>query len=466
MGIKDTSHGGSDPGAVSGGLREKDFTLKAANYMYDRFKELGVPVAITRDDDTTLTRAERLSTMTDTFGNDSKVIVLSNHINAGGGEGAEVVYPLRTDSELPAMILDAIGDKGQIKRKYYQRVLPEDPSKDYYYIMRETPNTTALLIEYGFIDNQNDRRKLQNNLLDYVEGVVEAVTDYIGVPYAPPGATPPSEDDDENLYVVKRGDTLYSIARQFNTTVQALKSLNNLTSNTLQIGQTLKIPVFEPDTPTIPDNETDEYIVQAGDSLYKIAERFNTTVDELIEYNNLPTTILQIGQVLRIPKVTSSNITYIVKSGDTLYKIANSYGVTVDAIKKLNNLTSNTLQIGQELYIPKGTSIEETNFVVYQVKPGDTLYSIARKYNTTPDAIKSYNNLTSNLLTINQTLQIPVQETTTETITYVIKGGDTLYKIANNYGVTVDELIDLNNLESTLLNIGDTLLIPNRTTDY
>ena len=92
MGISDASHGGSDPGAVSGGLREKDFTLQAANYMYDRFKELGVPVAITRDDDTTLSRAERLSTMTDTFGNDSKVIVLSNHINAGGGDSYCVVF--------------------------------------------------------------------------------------------------------------------------------------------------------------------------------------------------------------------------------------------------------------------------------------------------------------------------------------------------------------------------------------
>ena len=84
--VVDAGHGGSDPGAVSGNLKEKDFTLQAANYMYDRFKELGVPVAITRDDDRTLTRQERLSTMTDTFGNDSKVIILSNHINAGGGE--------------------------------------------------------------------------------------------------------------------------------------------------------------------------------------------------------------------------------------------------------------------------------------------------------------------------------------------------------------------------------------------
>ena len=121
--VVDAGHGGSDPGAVSGNLKEKDFNLKAANYMYERFKEMGIPVAITRDDDTSLTRAERLRIMTNTFGNDSKVLVLSNHINAGGGEGAEVVYPLRTDATLPSMILDAIGDKGQIKRKYYQRVL-------------------------------------------------------------------------------------------------------------------------------------------------------------------------------------------------------------------------------------------------------------------------------------------------------------------------------------------------------
>ena len=84
MGKTDTCHGGSDPGAVSGNLRESDFNLEAALYMYDRFKELGVPVAITRDTDRTLTRSERLSTMTDTFGNDEKVIILSNHINAGG----------------------------------------------------------------------------------------------------------------------------------------------------------------------------------------------------------------------------------------------------------------------------------------------------------------------------------------------------------------------------------------------
>ena len=358
------------------------------------------------------------------------------------------------------MILDEIGERGQIKRKIYQRVLPEDPSKDYYYIMRETPNTTALLIEYGFIDNPRDQRKLENNILDYAEGVVEAVSNYIGINYTKPGGTSSNE---ENLYIVKRGDTLYSIANKFNTTVNALKELNNLTSNNLMVGETLKIPQVEIEKPS--DNQ-DEYIVELGDTLFSIANKFNVSVNDLIEYNDLPTTVLNVGQVLRIPVIGPSNILYTVKKGDSLYSIANSYGTTVDAIKKLNNLTSNNLSIGQEIYIPEGTIIEETNYVVYQVLPGDTLYSIARKYNTTPDAIKEYNNLTSNLLNINQVLQIPITEIITENTTYTVKRGDTLYGIANNFGVSVSEIMNLNNLNSTLLNVGDILLIPNRTTDY
>ncbi len=455
--VVDAGHGGSDPGAISGNLKEKDFNLKAANYMYNRFKELGVPVAITRDTDESLTRAERLRTMTNTFGNDSKVLILSNHINSGGGEGAEIIYPLRTSSTLPAMILDAIGEKGQIKRKYYQRVLPEDPSKDYYYIMRETPNTTSLLIEYGFIDNPKDQKKLQNNLLDYVEGVVEAVANYIGITYTKPGqGTSPGT----NTYIVQRGDTLYKIANQFKTTVAELKRINNLGSDLLQIGQILKIT----NNAELPSQ--DEYIVKAGDTLYKIANQFNTTVNRLIDYNNLSTTILQIGQILKIPKSSSSNVIYTVKKGDTLYKIANMYGVTVDELKKINNLTSDNLSIGQKLFIPEGNTVEETEYIVYKVEPGDTLYSIAKKYNTSPEAIKEYNKLTSNLLTINQVLQIPIEKRVMENSIYTVKKGDTLYKIANNYGVTVKELMNLNNLNSTLLTIGDSILIPKQVSDF
>ena len=146
------------------------------------------------------------------------------------------------------------------------------------------------------------------------------------------------------------------------------------------------------------------YIVQKGDSLYKIANKYNTTVDELKRVNNLTTNILSIGQVLKIPTSTpkeeTNTINYTVKSGDSLYSIANNYNTTVDAIKNSNNLTSNLLQIGQVLKIPLESSGETT----YTVKSGDSLYSIAKKYNTTIDKLKELNNLTSNLLNIGQIL--------------------------------------------------------------
>ncbi len=399
--IVDAGHGGEDPGAVSGNLKEKDFNLQAANYMYNRFKELGVPVAITRDSDVTLTRQERLNTMTNTFGTSPNVIILSNHINSGGGEGAEVVYPLRSTDVLARSILEAIGEEGQIMRKYYQRRLPENPSKDYYYIMRETPNTTSLLLEYGFIDNPKDAAKLQNYLLDYVEAVVKAVSNYIGVKYVAPSGSL------ENTYTVKAGDTLYSIARRFDLSVNELKALNNLTSNNLSIGQVLIIKE-EADIPPQPSNGI-TYIVKSGDTLYKIANQYNVTVAEIIDLNNLSTTVLTIGQELLIPdKSIDKTETYTVKKGDSLYKIANQFGITVDDIISSNNLTSTTLQIGQVLTIPTSSTIKPgTNFITYTVKKGDSLWQIANTYNTTVDQIKRLNNLTSNNLSIGQQLKIP-----------------------------------------------------------
>jgi len=457
LGKTDTCHGGADPGAVSGGLYEKDFNLEAANYMYNRFRELGVPVAITRDSDITLTREQRLNTMTNTFGRNPNVIILSNHINSGGGEGAEVIYPLRSTDVLARNILEAIGEEGQIMRKYYQRRLPEDPSKDYYYIMRETPNTTSLLIEYGFIDNANDRVRLQNYLLDYVEAVVRAVSNYIGVPYVSPDGTL------QNTYTVQAGDTLYSIARQFNTTVDRLKALNNLTSNNLSIGQVLIISE-EVDVPTQPDNAI-VYIVKAGDTLYGIANRYGVSVADIIELNDLNTTVLSVGQQLLIPNQATDNVTtYTVKAGDTLYNIANRFGVSVNEIISSNNLNSTTLQIGQVLTIPTSGDVPsvptppvDENYITYTVKSGDSLYSIASRYNTTVDAIKRLNNLTSNNLSIGQVLRIP---TDNEYITYIVQRGDNLYSIASRYNTTVDAIKRLNNLTSNNLSIGQTLLIP------
>lgn len=447
--IIDPGHGGTDAGATGNNLLEKDYNLLISKYMYDRFKELGVPVAITRDSDTTLSPTDRVNTILNKFGNSSDVILISNHVNSGGGEGAEVIYALRNRDTLARRILENIGSTGQETRKYYQRRLPSDTSKDYYFIHRNTGNLEPLIVEYGFIDNTKDVEFLKENYKELAEAVISAVANYIGVPYTPP------EGITTNTYVVQKGDSLYSIANKLGTTVSELKKENNLTTNTLQIGEVLRIPTKE-----IYEGEENVYIVQKGDTLYSIAAANNTTVDELKKANNLTSNILSTGQLLKIPSALLPESTYIVKKGDSLYSIANKYNTTVDELKRINNLTSNILSIGQVLKLPsdKVSNVEkEENTISYTVQKGDSLYSIARKYSTTIDKIKDLNNLTTNLLSIGQVLLIPT-DTNLET-TYTIQKGDSLYSIAKKYDTTVDRLKQLNNLKSNLLSIGQILIV-------
>lgn len=447
--IIDPGHGGTDSGATGNNLLEKDYNLLISKYMYDRFKELGVPVAITRESDTTLSPTDRVNTILNKFGNSSDVILISNHVNSGGGKGAEVIYALRNRDTLARRILENIGTTGQTTRKYYQRRLPSDTSKDYYFIHRNTGNLEPLIVEYGFIDNTKDVEFLKENYKELAEAVISAVANYIGVPYTPP------EGITTNTYVVQKGDSLYSIANKLGTTVSELKKENNLTTNTLQIGEVLRIPTKE-----IYEGEENVYIVQKGDTLYSVAMANNTTVDELKRINNLTSNILSTGQLLKIPSALLPESTYIVKKGDSLYSIANKYNTTVDELKRINNLTSNILSIGQVLKLPsdKVSDVEkEENTINYTVQKGDSLYSIARKYSTTIDKIKDLNNLTTNLLSIGQVLLIPT-DTNLET-TYTVQKGDSLYSIAKKYDTTVDRLKQLNNLKSNLLSIGQILIV-------
>lgn len=83
--VIDAGHGGDDPGSSGNGIIEKELTLKISQYMYDRLKELGIPVTMTRTTDETLNPTDRVNRILDAYGNNSNVIVVSNHINAGGG---------------------------------------------------------------------------------------------------------------------------------------------------------------------------------------------------------------------------------------------------------------------------------------------------------------------------------------------------------------------------------------------
>lgn len=331
--VIDAGHGGNDPGAIGNGLKEKDLNLQAAKYMYKRLTELGIPATLIRGEDETLDRKERIRRILNAYGTDKDIILISNHINAGGGEGAEIVYALRNNPTLATMALENIGAAGQKMRKVYQRRLPENPNKDYYFIIRDTPNLESLLVEYGFIDNTRDSYKLKNNLNDYVEGVVKAIADYSGVPY---------NMNSSDTYIVKPGDTLYSIGKNNNISVDELIKLNNLSNNIINVNQELKLK-----NDNYPPTDELVYTVVSGDSLWKISRLYNVPVNEIVALNNLDSINLQVGDKLKIPTKK-----YTVKAGDTLWSIAKNNNISVDKLKEINNLTDNTLSIGKNLIIP------------------------------------------------------------------------------------------------------------------
>ncbi len=205
------------------------------------------------------------------------------------------------------------------------------------------------------------------------------------------------------------------------------------------------------------------YIVQVGDTLFGISRQFGVSMEEIKNINNLTENTITPGEVLKIP-TTETTILYTVKKGDNLYTIANTYNTTVEELIRINDLKTNALFIGQQLRIPIESNLETNNSITYTVKAGDNLYEIANSYNTTVDAIKSLNQLSSNLLSVGQQLKIPMPNNTTNTTTqeyqdYIVASGDNLYDIANQFGMSVDELMKVNNLNTTFLFIGQVLKV-------
>lgn len=325
--------GGTDTGVSGNGLVEKNVSLEISNIIKNILESKGIDVYMLRSGDETISYDDRIKNLKKKYPNGKDVIVLSNTLNSGGGSGIEIVYSLNNKDTLASKLAKNLSYFNNTK--YYQLRSSSDTTKDYYYITRNTPGYETVIVRFGYADNSKDAGIIKNNIEEIATSVADAIMDYIGV--VPDGGT----------YTVKSGDTLYSIAKKFNVTVNELKSINNLSNNTINLNQVLKIP--NGSTPQVP-TESNTYTVKSGDTLYAIAKKYNTSVDAIKKLNNMTSNSLSINQVLKIP--VSSVKTYKVVSGDTLYGIAKKYNTSVDAIKKLNNMTSNTLSIDQILYIP------------------------------------------------------------------------------------------------------------------
>lgn len=187
---------------------------------------------------------------------------------------------------------------------------------------------------------------------------------------------------------------------------------------TVKVAEPIEVVTEEADTET----GSDFYIVKKGETLLKIANKFQTSLTALKRANDLETTLIDEGQWLKVKNLfgitTSSDVpsntnsttnskVHIVEKGQTLYSISRRYNTSVSALKTKNSLTSNTINIGQKILVSTGNRTQEAeNVTVWAVSKGETLYSIARKNGITVAEIKRLNGLTGNIIRVGQKLQL------------------------------------------------------------
>ncbi|MFC0559271.1 LysM peptidoglycan-binding domain-containing protein [Halalkalibacter alkalisediminis] len=269
-------------------------------------------------------------------------------------------------------------------------------------------------------------------------------------------------------YQVGPGDSLRTIARAHNVTVDSIKRANPFTTDVIQQNQRLIIlKAF--------------HTVSSGDSLSVLARDYGTTITAIRETNHLTSDSIRTGQLLAIPTLlkpsatpthSTQQTTHTVKSGDSLSAIAKTYGMTVEELRSTNHLSTELIRIGQTLVIPNSATPEPTFKIqpidqVYTVVSGDSLSVIASRFGVSADALRSANQLKSDNLQIGLRLVIPNPKTITKTpipvpkyTTYTVVSGDSLWAIASHYRVTVDGLRKANSLKSDILQVGQKLVIP------
>ncbi|MBZ2406241.1 muramidase family protein [Liquorilactobacillus hordei] len=350
-------------------------------------------------------------------------------------------------------------------------------------------------------------------------------------------STTSSASSSSTSYIVKSGDSLWAVANKYGISVANLKSWNNLSSNTIYIGQSLKVSnsasqssnsnssSSQSSSSTSSTSSASTYTVKSGDSLWAVANKYGISVANLKSWNNLSSNTIYIGQSLKVSNSasqssnsnsssssstssssqsssstssTSSTSTYTVKSGDSLWAVANKYGISVANLKSWNNLSSNTIYIGQSLKVSNSASQSSnsnsssssstssssqsssstsstSSASTYTVKSGDSLWAVANKYGLTVTKLKELNSLNTNTIYIGQTLKVSSKTTATSSTTnsnsssatsstkktYTVKSGDSLWQIAVKYNTTVTQLKSTNHLSSDTIYVGQALIVNN-----
>ena len=218
-------------------------------------------------------------------------------------------------------------------------------------------------------------------------------------------------------YIIRPGDNLFSIAQRNGTTVAAILAANpGLNPSMLRVGQAICIPVIR--SREIYPEGSIPYTIQPGENLYTLAQSFETTPSAILEANpGLNPDLLEAGQTIYMPMSLSQeicsagNIPYTIQPGENLYTLAQSFGTTPSAILEANpGLNPDLLQAGQTICVSMSRPQEicPAGSTAYTIQPGESIYQIAARFNTSVAAILSLNpGINSTSLESGQTICIP-----------------------------------------------------------
>ena len=297
-----------------------------------------------------------------------------------------------------------------------------------------------------------------------------------------------------NYYKVRKGDTISEIAERYHISVAELKNWNRLRSNKIIAGQNLKI-YSSGNTPSYvestPDNDANVnyHKIKKGETLGEIAEFYKVSASNIRDWNGIAGDNIIAGKTLKIysdvsPRTNTENtdlrneltreaVNHTIQPGETIIAISTLYDVSVDDIKKWNNLSSSKIIAGKTLVVyPNGHNKKvitvsndksDGDFIYHKVKRGETLSSIAEDYKVSISSLQGWNNISDNKIIAGEDLKIGKSSGSNSQLSkdgyHIVEKGESLYSIAKQYNTSVQKLKSLNNLSSSRIVIGQKLKV-------